>query len=41
MTLMGVSQRAIDALYIRNICLLYIVMFFCKPDKVSVSILVE
>ena len=28
MTLMEVSQRPLDSLYIRNICLLYIVMFF-------------
>ena len=41
MTLMEVSQRTLDSLYIRNIWLLYIVMFFCKPDMVSVSILVE
>ena len=41
MTLMEVSQRALDTLYIRNIWLLYISMFFYKPDLVSVSILVE
>ena len=37
---MEVSQRALGSLYIWNIWLLYIGVFF-KPDVVSVSILVE
>ena len=41
MTLLEVPQRALDSFYIRNIWLLYIGVFFCKPDMVSVSILVE